>query len=173
MGNAHPNLVPYQVFEAADGPLIVATGNDRQARDFCRIVGREDLADDPRYATNADRIRAAPNISPRCPRRREACAAPTCLPRWRPRTCRRGRSTPSPRPSPIRRRVARGMRTNCRRPARAAASRPPVRSPMMIDGEAMAGRAAPRLGEHTEAMLAGLGYDEAERERLRAAGVIG
>src|SRR5471030_2869637 len=57
MGNAHPNLVPYQVFEAADGPLIVATGNDRQSRDFCRIVGRRDLETDPRYASNADRIR--------------------------------------------------------------------------------------------------------------------
>ncbi len=57
MGNAHPNLVPYQVFEAADGPLIVATGNDRQARDFCRIVGRADLGLDPAYKTNADRIR--------------------------------------------------------------------------------------------------------------------
>ncbi len=57
MGNAHPNLVPYQVFEAADGPLIVATGNDRQAKDFCRIVGRRDLADNPAYASNADRIR--------------------------------------------------------------------------------------------------------------------
>ena len=56
MGNAHPNLVPYQVFETADGPVIVATGNDRQARDFCRIVGRADLADDPRYARNPDRI---------------------------------------------------------------------------------------------------------------------
>ena len=57
MGNAHPNLVPYQVFEAADGPLIVACGNDRQARDFCRIVGRADLADDPTYRSNADRIK--------------------------------------------------------------------------------------------------------------------
>ena len=57
LGNAHPNIVPYQVFEAADGPLIVAAGNDRQTRDFCRILGLEALAADPRYATNADRVR--------------------------------------------------------------------------------------------------------------------
>ena len=57
MGNAHPNLVPYQVFQAADGPLIVATGNDRQCWDFCRMIGRADLAEDPRYRANADRIR--------------------------------------------------------------------------------------------------------------------
>ena len=57
MGNAHPNLVPYQVFEAADGPLIVATGNDRQVRDCCASSAALDLADDPAYRTNADRIR--------------------------------------------------------------------------------------------------------------------
>ena len=57
MGNAHPNLVPYQVFKAADGPLIIATGNTRQARDLCRILGLEELAADPRYANNEDRVR--------------------------------------------------------------------------------------------------------------------
>jgi len=57
MGNAHPNLVPYQVFRAADGPLIIATGNNRQSRDLCRILGLEELADDPRYAANEDRVR--------------------------------------------------------------------------------------------------------------------
>ncbi len=57
MGNAHPNLVPYQVFEASDGPLIIATGNDRQNRDLLRLVGLEALADDPRFLTNADRVR--------------------------------------------------------------------------------------------------------------------
>lgn len=56
-GNLHPNLAPYQVFEAADGHVIVATGNDAQFRRFCAVVGRDDLAADPAYATNAGRVR--------------------------------------------------------------------------------------------------------------------
>ncbi len=57
LGNAHPNIVPYQAFEANDGHLIVAVGNDQQFRRFCRLLGQEILADDPRYATNAARVR--------------------------------------------------------------------------------------------------------------------
>ncbi|MFG6415837.1 CaiB/BaiF CoA transferase family protein [Roseateles sp. DC23W] len=57
MGNAHQNIVPYQVFEARDGHLILAVGNDRQFAKFCDIAGRPDWAADPRFATNAERVR--------------------------------------------------------------------------------------------------------------------
>jgi len=56
LGNAHPSIVPYQVFPAADGHLIVACGNDRQFRALCGVLGAEPLADDPDYATNAARV---------------------------------------------------------------------------------------------------------------------
>jgi crotonobetainyl-CoA:carnitine CoA-transferase CaiB-like acyl-CoA transferase len=56
MGNAHPNLVPYQVFSAADGDLIVAVGNDRQFARLCALLGRPALAADPDYATNPGRV---------------------------------------------------------------------------------------------------------------------
>jgi len=56
LGNAHPNLVPYQVFDCSDGYIIIATGNDRQYRRLCGILGLEDLAEAPEYATNKDRI---------------------------------------------------------------------------------------------------------------------
>lgn len=56
MGNAHPNLTPYDVFPVSDGHLIVAVGNDRQFRGFCDVLGRGELADDPRFATNGERI---------------------------------------------------------------------------------------------------------------------
>lgn len=55
LGNAHPNTVPYQDFSCADGEVLVALGNDRQFRAFCALIGREDLADDPRYASNGGR----------------------------------------------------------------------------------------------------------------------
>jgi crotonobetainyl-CoA:carnitine CoA-transferase CaiB-like acyl-CoA transferase len=56
MGNAHPNIVPYQTFETADRPLMVGCGTDRQWRALAALVERPDLPEDPRYATNADRV---------------------------------------------------------------------------------------------------------------------
>jgi crotonobetainyl-CoA:carnitine CoA-transferase CaiB-like acyl-CoA transferase len=55
-GNAHPNLVPYQLFEAADRPFILAVGNDAQWLACCHAIERPDLADDPRYLRNAGRV---------------------------------------------------------------------------------------------------------------------
>ena len=56
LGNAHPNIAPYQSFETADGFLIVAVGNDGQFGRLCRVLGLDGLAADPRYATNAARV---------------------------------------------------------------------------------------------------------------------
>ncbi len=56
LGNQHPNIVPYQVFETVDGHVVVAVGNDRQFRNFCNIISRPDLADDIRFSTNNARI---------------------------------------------------------------------------------------------------------------------
>lgn len=55
LGNEHPNTVPYQDFTTADGDILVALGNDRQFRDFCALIGREDLPNDPRFIDNANR----------------------------------------------------------------------------------------------------------------------
>jgi crotonobetainyl-CoA:carnitine CoA-transferase CaiB-like acyl-CoA transferase len=55
-GNAHPQIVPYQVFATADGHLVLGVGNDRQWRRFCELAGIPALADDARYATNPDRV---------------------------------------------------------------------------------------------------------------------
>ena len=56
MGNAHPNVVPYQTFAASDGHIIVAVGNDKQFRALCAAIDRPDLGTDAKYLTNADRI---------------------------------------------------------------------------------------------------------------------
>ena len=56
LGNAHPNIVPYQVFPAGDGHLIIAVGNDGQYKRLCGVLGRPELADDPKFATNAARV---------------------------------------------------------------------------------------------------------------------
>lgn len=56
LGNAHPNICPYQAFQAADDYLILAVGNDNQFRRFCEIAGHPAVADDPRFRTNKARV---------------------------------------------------------------------------------------------------------------------
>ena len=65
LGNAHPNLMPYQVFGCSDGWIIIATGNDAQYRRLCTVLRRPDLADNPDYATNALRIAARSDLTAR------------------------------------------------------------------------------------------------------------
>ena len=56
MGNAHPNIVPYQVFPVADGHVVIATGNDAQFRRLCKAIDIAEVADDPLYASNSGRV---------------------------------------------------------------------------------------------------------------------
>ncbi len=56
MGNAHPNIVPYQAFETADGHIILAVGNNRQFGKFCEIAGLADIPNDPRFSDNKQRV---------------------------------------------------------------------------------------------------------------------
>jgi crotonobetainyl-CoA:carnitine CoA-transferase CaiB-like acyl-CoA transferase len=63
-GNAHQNIVPYQVFEVADGHIILAVGNDGQFAKFCAVAGRPELATDERYARNANRVRHRAELVP-------------------------------------------------------------------------------------------------------------
>ena len=64
-GNAHPSIVPYGMFEAADGPLIIAVGNNSQFDKFCRqVVMRPDIVEDPRFATNVERARNRLALAP-------------------------------------------------------------------------------------------------------------
>jgi len=57
MGNRHPSIAPYETVPAADRPLVLAVGNDRQFRSLCSVIGRAELADDARFATNPERVR--------------------------------------------------------------------------------------------------------------------
>jgi crotonobetainyl-CoA:carnitine CoA-transferase CaiB-like acyl-CoA transferase len=64
LGNAHPNIVPYQAFDTIDGALVIAVGSERQWPRFCRALGLPALADDPRFATNGDRVTNRANLIP-------------------------------------------------------------------------------------------------------------
>lgn len=63
-GNAHQNVVPYQVFAASDGHLILAVGNDTQFRAYCSVIGRPDLSEHPDYKTNSQRLRNRDTLIP-------------------------------------------------------------------------------------------------------------
>jgi len=62
MGNAHPNLTPYEVFPTSDGHLIIATGNDGQYQRLCQLLGLDDMAQDPAFLKNADRVANRPDM---------------------------------------------------------------------------------------------------------------
>jgi crotonobetainyl-CoA:carnitine CoA-transferase CaiB-like acyl-CoA transferase len=72
MGNKHPTIVPYETFDAADGDLVLAVGNDDLWQRFCRAIGDADLGSDPRFATNRDRVERYDALRPRIAERLRA-----------------------------------------------------------------------------------------------------
>ena len=97
-GNTHPNIVPYQPFEASDKPLIIAVGNDRQFAKLAELCGHPEWASDERFATNAragrqsrgDGAARIANASAGSPRTNGSLS-------WRPQAFRQVRSTQSAR----------------------------------------------------------------------------
>lgn len=90
LGNAHPNIAPYQTFPVTDGRIIVAVGNDTQFVRLCSVLGRDELAADPRYITNAARVANRETLSAALTLaldtwQRQGSSAP-----WRPQGCPRG-----------------------------------------------------------------------------------
>jgi crotonobetainyl-CoA:carnitine CoA-transferase CaiB-like acyl-CoA transferase len=174
LGNAHPNIVPYQVFRVADGHIIIATGNDRQTRDLCRIVGLAGLADEPRFASNADRVenRAAfvglLEEGTQKFTRAELLAAleKAAVPAGPINSVAEVFADPQV--------IARALRIDLPAAGAAGGTVPSVRTPILLDGVAMAASsAAPRLGEHTRDVLSELGMTPGEIEALRGTGVVG
>ena len=154
LGNAHPNIVPYQVFPVSDGHIVIAVGNDGQFRKLCQVLREPALADNPDYATNPLRVK---HRAPLCVRVAGLTAA---LTRDELLTALEGAGVPA---GPIntvadvfadKQVIARGMRVDLVNPDAALGSVPSVRSPIMIDGAPMAAdRPSPRLGADTEAVL--------------------
>jgi crotonobetainyl-CoA:carnitine CoA-transferase CaiB-like acyl-CoA transferase len=142
LGNAHPNLAPYAVFDCADGWVIIAVGNDAQYRRFCGVLGLDGLADAPDYLTNADRVvnRAALTASLTAATKRftKAELLAACEAQGVPAGPINDLAEVFADPQM----VARKMRLD-------VDGVPGVRSPFVFSGADLAlGRAAPRLGEH-------------------------
>jgi len=154
MGNAHPNIVPYQVFPVADGHVIVAVGNDGQFSRFVTVLGQPELAQDGRFSTNAGRVQHRAELVPiltglTLRTTREALLSALekqGVPAGPINTVADVFADPQV--------IARGMKIDLPSPAAQGGAIPSVRSPIVMDGEPMAAaRPSPRLGEHTDEVL--------------------
>ena len=158
IGNAHPNVVPYQVFAVADGYIIIAVGNDRQFAKFCAVLGEPGLADDPQFRTNTDRLNNRPALIGRLAgliarfRRDELLAQleEVQVPSGPINMLDQVFADPQV--------IHRGMKLELPSAAARSGSIPGVRTPVMIDKAPMAAPApSPRLGEHTAEILQEIG----------------
>jgi crotonobetainyl-CoA:carnitine CoA-transferase CaiB-like acyl-CoA transferase len=172
-GNAHQNIVPYQVFACADGHLILAVGNDAQFAKFCAVAGVPDWATDPRFAKNADRVRQRATLVPMVERvmttrsQRDWLAALEAagVPCGPINTLDAVFADPQV--------VARGLRVDLPHPL--AGQVPLVGPPLRMSGTPLVTeRAPPLLAADTETVLRErLGLPAAAVARLAAAGIIG
>jgi crotonobetainyl-CoA:carnitine CoA-transferase CaiB-like acyl-CoA transferase len=172
LGNRHPNLAPYETFEAADGPVILGVGSEGLWREFCRSLGEPELADDSRFRTNAlrvsnyDALRA--HLAPRLAARKVAEWLSTWeeagIPCGRVRTVAEALDNPQV--------VARGLLIEADHPIIGKGRY--VGSPIHLDGATRSSRRPPPgLGQHTdEVLMERLGMALTEVTALRAAGVV-
>ena len=150
LGNMHPNLTPYQVFDCADGWIIIATGNDGQYAKLCDLLGLHDMIDDPKFATNAARLQNRDEMTERLTGQSS---------QWTKAALLAGCEQHGVPAGPINDMAdvfadpqvkARGLELQLD-------GVPGVRSPFVFSESSLAlGKASPRLGEDTAAILAGL-----------------
>jgi len=172
LGNAHPNIVPYQAFRTRDGSLILAVGNDSQFSKFCEIAGRPELARDPRFATNAARVQHRAILVPlveeilaqRATGDWTAALEPAGVPCGPINTLDQVFADPQVR--------HRGLRLDLLHPA--AGTVPQVASPFRFSRDTVEYRdPPPTLGQHTEEVLRHrLGLDPAAVADLRRRGIV-
>jgi crotonobetainyl-CoA:carnitine CoA-transferase CaiB-like acyl-CoA transferase len=152
MGNAHVNVVPYQVFKTRDGHIVLAVGNDGQFQRFCKLAGRAAVGIDPLFATNALRIEHRNALTAeiavwmveRTTAQWTALLEPNAVP------CAPILELPEVFQHP--QVVARGMKIH-------NAGMPMVAPPMRLDGErAVSDRPAPQLDEHGSAIRDALAH---------------
>lgn len=142
MGNAHPNLAPYAVFDCADGWLILATGNDGQYQRLCRILGLADMATDPAFLTNADRVANRAEMTRRLTEATRTWAKSDLLSACEAEGVPAGPINDLAEVFADPQIIARGMQI-------APDGVPGVRSPFRFSGAELAlDRPAPKLGEH-------------------------
>lgn len=171
LGNAHPNIVPYQSFPAEDGHLIIAVGNDTQFRHLATVLGAPGLADDPRFATNRARVEHRSALAPLIAARTRTWKRAALLAALEAAGVPAGPINSVAEVFADPQVVHRGMRIDL--PRETGEPVPSVRTPILMSATPPAYHTpSPQLGEHTTAILAELGYDAAAIADLARRGVI-
>jgi formyl-CoA transferase len=173
LGNAHQNIVPYQVFACADGHLILAVGNDGQFAKFCGVAGRPEWASDPRFAKNADRVRHRDTLVPMVAAVVKTRTQKSWLDVLEPLGVPCGPISKLDQVFADPQLVARGLRKDLPHPL--AGTVPQVTMPLRFSATPPSyDQSPPLLGEHTTRVLRErLGLDDARIAALAASGVIG
>ena len=172
MGNAHQNIVPYQVFEVADGHLILAVGNDGQFARFCVVAGCTELASDTRFARNANRVRHRDTLVPVLAEKLRQRTRADWLAALEAAKVPCGPINDLADVFADPQVVARKMTTTLTH--RHADALELVASPIKLSATPVqTRRPPPLLGEHTYEILAEMGVTPAQQSRLQALGVIG
>lgn len=182
LGSAHPNIVPYQAFETADGAVVLAVGNDRQYASLCEVLGRPEWAEG-RYATNdgrvADRARLVPMLQERLLELDTAELLQACNDAKVPATKVMGLNESLAEPQAVARgMVAAGQHPLIGRLEMVASplwkARGPDGQPLDLEPEPDAAPVPPLLGQNTRAVLSReLGLSDEEITALVAAGAVG
>jgi formyl-CoA transferase len=166
-GNSHPNIVPYQPFYAADQPIIIAIGNDRQFARLAEMCGAPEWATDQRFAVNSARVANRSEIVRLLAEKIRAKPAAEWLAKLEAAGIPAG---------PINRisQAFADVQAQHRAVVRTISGVPTVGSPVRIDGErADSDLPPPRLGEHSDQVLGELGLAAGEIEQLRRDGIVG
>ena len=159
MGNAHPNIVPYQAFEVRDGHVIVAVGNDRQFRQFCTVIKRPELSSDSRYLTNADRVGNRQTLIEAIGVALRDFTRAELIPALEARGVPCGPINSVAEAFAEPQVIARGMRVSLAAPDTPEGTIPSVRTPIVFsDAELALQRPSPRLGQHTAEVKKEIGF---------------
>ena len=167
LGSRHPNLTPYQAYAAADGWLVVGAGSEDLWHRFCAAIGRPDLAADPRFATNAARVRHRDALDALL----GAAFAAHPVAHWL--DALHAHRVPAAPPADLGTAVAQARARGqvAALPPGAYGALETIAAPLLFDRRrALPHRSPPALGEHTIEILAQAGLSQAEIRALLAAG---
>jgi len=158
IGNAHPNIVPYQVFPVADGHIIIATGNDSQFVKLCGVLGEPSLAENPDYKDNKGRLAHRGVLVARLTELCKRMTSADILAKLEAVGVPAGPINNLDQVFADPQVVHRGIKLDLPSAAAKGGTIPGVRAPLVIGGRPMAHeRPSPRLGEHTEEILREIG----------------
>ena len=158
LGNAHPNIVPYQVFPVADGHIIIATGNDNQFAKLCAVLGEAQIAQEPHWLANSDRLANRDSLVARLSDLTRKWQRAELLARLEAVQVPAGPINSLDQVFADPQVRHRGMRIDPPSAAAKGGRIPGVRTPITLAGQPMvAERSSPRLGEHSAEILREIG----------------